>query len=179
MKKLAATFLLTIVTSSLSCAQDQRRGWKKDGIPTTNTADRKAENGFGAAVIVVEDPKGFVERWYKPDFPDFETVKEVQPSVEIGAFIMFAGCKPGSDGKCDTTVDYALISPDGKVIGDSLNQIVWNGNPPPTANTHISKASMILKFRESNKLGEYKLRAVVYDKNAKISLSLETQFELK
>ena len=179
MKNFIVNFSLIIAICSISCDQERPGRWKKDDIPVKDTADQKVENGFGAAIIVVKDPKAFVDMWYKPEFPEFDTVQEVQRSVEIGAFIMFAGCKPGQNDKCDITVDYSLISPEGKVLGTSLDQIVWNDTPPPALNTHISKASMVLEFKEGNKIGEYKVKAVVHDINANISFNLETHFELK
>jgi len=179
MRQSITIFVLIILCCFCSCTQSRAGKWKSNDIPITDTNDQKAKDGFGAAIIVVKDPKSFVEMWNKPDFPDFDTVHDVQRSDQIGAFIMFAGCKPGTNNKCDVRVDYSLINPDGKAIGDSLDQVVWNDDPPPPSNTHISKASMVLEFKDSNKPGEYKVRAVVRDTNAAITLRLETQFQLK
>jgi hypothetical protein len=179
MKNLLTIVLFVTALFSVGCAQEGPGRWLTNGSPATDSPDWKAKNGFGAALVVVKDPKQFVDMWYKPDFPDFDTVKEAHLSDEIGAFIMFAGCKPGPDGKCNTKVDYSLIRPDGELAGETVDQIVWNDAPPPPQNTHISKASMVLTFTEANTPGRYKVKAKVYDKNADISLSLETHFDLK
>ncbi len=171
--------LFVILAYAPSCAQKKAGSWLMNGIPATDSPDHKTVNGFGGVIIVVRDPKAFVEMWNKPDFPDFDTVKDVGPSIQIGTFVMFAGCKPGSNGKCDTTVDYSLIDPAGKVSQTPPDQVIWNEVPPPKQNTHISKASMVLKFRESDQRGTYTVKAVVHDKNADISFELETKFELK
>ena len=171
--------VVVLVLALSACAQPKSRRWKSNTQPVSDTADRKAKNGFGGALIVVDDPRSFMEMWSKPDFPDFDTVKIAKRNSTIGAFIMFAGCKPGKDGKCDTVVDYSLIGPKGNTLGESLDQVIWNDIPPPVENTHVSKACLTITFTDNNLAGEYKVKAVVKDRNADVTFELENSFQLK
>lgn len=181
MKNLFVVCLL-IISSLTGCAQstDENKGqWLTDGEKSQNTTDRKAINGFGAALLVIKEPEKFVKEWMKPEQPNFNTVKTVKSGEKIGIVVLFAGCRPDSAGVCSTEVDYNVHRPDGKEILNQKGLEIWKEIAPPKPNTHLGKAVIKLEMLNSNLGGEYKVKAKVYDKNANVSFELETQFTLE
>jgi hypothetical protein len=177
--KLFILLLLINLFVQISCSQQKPGKWLDNGNPIADGPDHKAVNGFGVHVILVEDPKAFMEIWRKPEFPDIKTVKVARGGVPIAAFVLFAGCTPGSNGTCDTSVDYIVINPKGNVIGEKKDQILWSEAPPPKENTQAGKASLTFTFNDGNPTGEYTVRAVAKDRNADISLEVETKVEFR
>ena len=65
--KIILTVLLIILANVMVSAQ-----WKKGDEKVEDTSERKSANGFGGYLIVVEDPKGFIEEWSKPQTPNIK-----------------------------------------------------------------------------------------------------------
>jgi hypothetical protein len=55
--------------------------WQKGNEKVEDTPERKSVNGFGGHLIIVEDPKGFIEEWSKPDTPNIKPVTDVKRGV--------------------------------------------------------------------------------------------------
>ncbi len=174
MKILFAILIVVLFASSL--AFSQRTGIKE---PATDTPDRKTLNGFGGHLIVVEDPRGFIQEWMKPETPKIKPAKDVKRGDSIGAFVLFAGCKPDSQGICKSEVDYTVYKPDGTVFFERKSQPLWDLQAPPASITQLGKAILTFKLGPSHVNGEYKVTAKVSDLNAKVMLELETKFRLK
>ena len=174
------SFLFILSLSACSQSTNENKGqWIKESEKVEDTADHKAVNGFGAYLIVVKNPDEFIKEWLKPEKPNFNTVKTVKPNEKIGIVVLFAGCRPDSNGICNTEVDYILNRPDGTNLFNQKGLEVWKNIAPPKANTHLGKAIIKLEMLKTNPMGEYKVKAKVYDKNADISFELETQFTLE
>ena len=175
-----ATLFIMLISSSLFVNAQQRPGrWLEDGKPVSDSDWSKASNGFGAQLIVVEDPQGFMELWNKPDFPNITTPTQIRRKQQFGAFILFAGCKAGSDGHCNAVVSFKIVDPKGRVIAERPNQIVWNGEELEPRTTYMGKAVLGLTFSTAETNGIYTIRASVQDKNAPSILDLKTTIELK
>jgi hypothetical protein len=181
MKTFNIIFLLLISTLSVwgQAPKDEthQQSAKKELI--TDAPDRKAVKGFGGHLIVIKNPTEFVKEWLKPETPKFNSAKIVKPNESLGIIVLFAGCKPNSDGVCNTEVDYTIYKPDGKIYFERKGLELWKNVAPPKANIQLGKAILQFKMQESNLAGEYKIKAKVYDKNADISFELETQFTLE
>src|SRR5215204_1174600 len=114
MKTLAAAAIAVILlTSSVAPAQ-----WKKDGKPIADTPDRKSVDGFGGHLLVVRNPREFIEDWQKPEPPQINPVTKVKRGELVGAFVLFAGCKPDAKGTCNSEVDYFFYRPDGSLYAE-------------------------------------------------------------
>jgi hypothetical protein len=174
---LCLAFLMFTLLSS-SCASERGR-WLTNGMPIGDEANTKALHGFGAQLIIVDDPKAFVEMWDKPDFPHTDTLKQLRRNHQAGAFVLFAGCTPSSEGKCDVVADYNLLGPNGNVRGASSDSIVWNQLAPPKENTQRSLGALLIELGTVDPDGTYTVKAVVRDRNAKTALDLEDTFELR
>ena len=175
-----ATLLILIISSALASSAQQRPGrWLSDGKPTPDSDWSKASNGFGAQLIVVDDPKGFVELWNRPEFPNITTATKIHRKQQFGAFILFAGCKGGNDGHCNAVVSFKIEDPKGKVIAERPNQTVWNGEVLDPRTTYMGKAVLGIAFSAAEINGTYTIRALVQDKNAPATLELKSTVELK
>ncbi|HEX8174794.1 MAG TPA: hypothetical protein VF543_06715 [Pyrinomonadaceae bacterium] len=111
MKIIGATFFFILIIASPAFSQ-----WKQNDKPADDALDRKAVNGFGGHLIVVENPREFVQEWLKPETPKIKSAKEVKRGEVIGALILFAGCKTDSQGACNSEVDYIIYKPDGTIF---------------------------------------------------------------
>lgn len=174
MKTCAALVVLLLFCSGIASAQ-----WKKEGERLADTADRKEVNGFGGQLLIVEDPKAFIEEWQKPETPNITPVTTAKRGIILGAFVLFAGCKPDAQGKCNSEVDYALYYPDGSLYAERKAQPLWKEKPPPATNIQLSNAILGIRMEEKDASGEYVVKAKVSDLNAKISFELETKFRLQ
>jgi hypothetical protein len=56
MKTLATVIALVLLTGSVAQTQ-----WKKDGKPVEDTPDRKSVGVFGGQLLVVKNPRAFIE----------------------------------------------------------------------------------------------------------------------
>ena len=166
-------FLLLIVTSTASTQ------WKKGDERVEDAPDRKSVNGFGGHLIVVENPREFIEQWLKPETPKINTATHVKRGDLFGAFVLFAGCKPDAQGVCNSEVDYMIYKPDGSLYAERKGQPLWKEQAPPPQNVQLSSAILAFRLEKNDPPGEYKVKAKVSDLNADVSIELETKFLLK
>jgi hypothetical protein len=172
--KIIFTVLVIALASVAVSAQ-----WKKGDEKAEDTSERKSVNGFAGHLIIVEDPKGFIEEWSKPKTPTIKPVTNVKRGEVVGAFVLFAGCKPDNDGVCNSEVDYAVIKPDGSVYAERKSQPLWKEQAPPAQNIQLSRAILGIRIESKDPAGEYKVRAKVSDLNAGITFELETKFRVQ
>jgi hypothetical protein len=137
-------FLLLIVTASASAQ------WKKGAERVEDAPDRKSINGFGGHLIIVENPREFIEQWLKPETPKINTATNVKRGELFGAFVLFAGCKPDAQAVCNSEVDYMIYKPDGSLYAERKGQPLWKEEAPPPPIIQLSRA--ILGFSESKRM---------------------------
>jgi hypothetical protein len=175
MKTLTATIALILLTNSVAMSQ-----WKKqDGTPIENTADRKSVGPFGGNLLIVKDPRGFIEEWKKPETPHINPATTTQRGELLGAIILFAGCKADAQGACNTEVDYSFYRPDGSLYAEQKAQPLWKDEAPPPPIIQLGQAILAIRFEKDDPAGEYKIKAKVSDLNAKITFDLETKIRLQ
>lgn len=172
--KIISALLVIILASVAGSAQ-----WKKGDEKVEDTPERKTVNGFAGHLIIVEDPKGFIEEWSKPQTPTIKPITDVKRGKVVGAFVLFAGCKPDSAGVCNSVVDYTVIKPDGSVYAERKDQPLWEEQAPPAQNIQLSRAILGIRIESKDPAGEYKVRAKVSDLNAGVTFELETKFRVK
>lgn len=175
MKSFYATLLLILVVASPSLSQGGR-----DDKPAGYIPDRTNVNGFGARLVVVENPRQFVQEWLKPEIPKIKrwSATEVKRGDSLGAFIMFMGCQTDARGLCDSEADYIIYKPDGSIYDERKGQPIWKeGSPAP--NLQLSRGSLEFRFGKDEPAGEYKVKARVSDLNANVSFELEMKLRLK
>lgn len=174
MKTCAALVLLLLFCSGIASAQ-----WKKGDERVTDTPDRKSVDGFGGQLLIVENPRAFIEEWEKPETPNIKPATTVKRGDLLGAFVLFAGCQPDAQGNCNSEVDYAVYKPDGSLYAERKAQPLWKEKPPPVPNIQLGKAILGIRIEEKDPAGEYVVKAKVSDLNRKVSFELETKFQLQ
>jgi len=174
MKILVAIVFVVLLASSPALSQ-----WAGNKELAPDTPDRKALNGFGGHLIVVEDPRAFIQEWMKPETPKIRSAKDVKRGDSIGALVLFAGCKPDSQGICKSEVDYTVYKPDGTMFVERKSLPLWDLQAPPAPIIQLGKAILAFKLGPNDGDGEYKVKARVSDLNANVTLELETKFRLK
>jgi hypothetical protein len=172
--KLFKLFVLTLVISVPTAAQ-----WKRNNERAADTTEQKAVNGFGGHLLLVENPRAFIQEWMKPETPHINPASEVTREMSLGAFVLFAGCRPDKQGICNTEVDYTIYKPDGSVFLEREHQPLWKDTAPPPPIIQLSSAILMFRMRDVDPSGEYKIKAKVSDLNADISFQLERKFTLK
>src|ERR1041385_4007794 len=172
--KTLATIAVILLTGSVSLAQ-----WNKDGKPIADAPDRKSVGTFGGHLLVVKDPRAFIEEWQKPETPQIHPVSTVQRGELFGAFVLFAGCKPDAQGACNSEVDYSFYRPDGTLYAEQKGQPLWKETAPPAPNTQLGHAILGFRMEKDDPAGEYTIKAKVSDLNANISFELETKIRLQ
>jgi hypothetical protein len=170
------TTLLFLVLVTASCAFSQE---KQNGEAKNKSTDQKAVNGFGGHLIVVKNPREFIQEWLRPESPKINSAKNVKIDETIGAFVLFAGCKTDPQGVCNTEVDYTIYHPDGSLFVERKAQPLWKEKAPPASNIQLGKAILAFRIAKNKPAGEYKVKAKVSDLNADISFELETKFRLE
>jgi len=173
MKIVAALIMLVLLGGTVATAQ-----WKKGDERIPDTPDRKSVSGFGAHLLIVENPRAFIEEWQKPETPKINPVSEVKRGVLVGAFVLFAGCKPDPQGLCNSEVDYTAYKPDGTIYAEGKQQPLWKEAAPPAGIIQLSRAILGMSMEPNDPKGDYKVKAKVTDLNAQISFELETKFRL-
>jgi hypothetical protein len=144
-----------------------------------DSPSRKASNGFGGDLIVIEDPAKFVEDWQRPETPKFSSATVVKRGVRLGAVVIFAGCKRDPAGICNAEVDYAIYKPDGSLYQEQKGLPLWKEPAPPSKNFQLGRAILSFRTGPSDQVGQYRVTAKCTDLNADVTLELETTFELQ
>jgi hypothetical protein len=171
MKIVNAILLLILLSAVPAFGQ-----WAKNGEKAEDSPDRKAVKGFGAHLILVENPYAFINQWMKPETPKIPNVVLAPRGKFMGALVLFAGCQPSQDGKCNTEVDYTMYKPDGSIYAERKGLELWKDQAPPSPNIQMGKAILGFRIQKNDSKGQYKVKAKVYDLNANISFDLEIGF---
>ncbi len=174
MKIISTTFFLILIAAAPAFSQ-----WKQNDERAVDAPDRKAVNGFGGHLIIVENPREFIDEWLKPETPNIMSASDVKRGEPIGAIVLFAGCKVDAQGACNSEVDYAIYKPNGKLFVERKKQPLWKEQAPPAPNVQLGRAILALSMGKDDSAGEYVVKAKVSDLNADISFELETKFILR
>ena len=95
------------------------------------------------------------------------------------AFILFAGCLPDKDGVCNSEVDFTVYKPDGSVYVERKGLELWKKQAPPTSNTQLSAANIVMRIQSHDPAGEYRVKANVRDLNRRVAFDLEEKFQVR
>ncbi|MDT4966871.1 MAG: hypothetical protein QOJ64_1608 [Acidobacteriota bacterium] len=174
MKFISATLFFLLVAASPAFSQ-----WRQNDKRAGNAPDRKEVSGFGGHLIVVENPRDFIQEWLRPETPKIKSATVVKRGESIGAFVLFAGCKTDTQGMCNSEVDYTIYRSDGRIFAERKRQPLWKEQSPPAPIIQLGRAILAFQLGKDDSSGEYKVKAKVSDLNANISFELETKFRLK
>src|SRR5262249_47265631 len=149
--------------------------WRQNGKATADKDWMKSSQGFGAQLLLVGDPKKFVEDWNKPaEIVKAPVIDTAERGKECGAFIGFTGCGEDKQGNADVVADLTLITPDGKTGADQKGMEVRQKKPGPKGKQlHLSDGAMIIKIDADDPVGTYEIRATVHDRVKDVKLELK------
>ncbi len=173
-------FILTVLLV-LSC---QTNSSQKRNMTQREPDDsaRKAVNGFGAHLVLADNPQGFVDEWLNPASggePQLNFASVAKRGEPFAAFVLFAGCLPDKAGICNTEVDFTVYKPDGSVYAERKGLELWKKQAPPEQNVQLSTANIVMRIRENDPAGEYKVKAIVRDLNRKVTFELNQKFKVQ
>ena len=137
----------------------------------------KSAADFGVQVVLTADDKKFREIWNRAVTPpSLQTINTVQRGAPISAMIIFHGCAPARSGKCDASVSFTLIAPDGKktAAGDGP---LWTA-PPLPGKFLLSNASVTIAFDKTDPKGIYRIQATATDRVSGKNIQVSAPFSL-
>ena len=175
MKILQRTLMSAIL---MVCAASQAEDfvWRKDGKPIADTDTQKARDGFGAMLLLIDDPK-FFEDWKKPEPPRLTTVTNATRMVPIHATVIFAGAARNKNGEANVTCDVTIRKPDGSVYGQRKGLVATDGPGTLSPTTlQLARERLAVRIEPHDPSGTYRVEVTVRDKVRKIDLPLTQQF---
>ena len=172
MKQLNIALFFVVLAASSAFSQSRQNDAGARLFP-----DRYGVNGFGARLVVSENPREYVQKWQKPDIPKVNSATDVKRNDPAGVFVVFSGCLQDAQGGCNAEVDYTIYKPDGSVFMESKAQPISNGAISP--DLRLGKSFLPFRLGKDEPPGEYKVKAKLSDPSSRISFDLETKFRLK
>jgi len=170
---LGILFLLCLVSNPAHA------GWiNKQGMPISDSEDRKSNGNFGAQLIFVNDEQALFKKWATPsETVAVDTVETVQINQPISAFVIFSGCKASVAGNCNVSMRFRVIQPDGKVYSETPTMEVWRDKLAPSGQTlELSVHYLKVVVEPHEQRGRYKIQAQVCDDNSGTVLVLDKTF---
>jgi hypothetical protein len=150
----------------------------KQGNTLADTDDRKAIGAFGAEIVFTTDAEALESRWAIPsDSVTVDSVESVRINQPISAFVVFSGCKPKVAGKCNVSMTFRVIQPDGKVYANTPSMEVWQDKQaPPEKALALSVQYLRVRIESHEQRGRYTVQVEVHDENSGNVLHLKKSF---
>jgi len=173
MKLKVLTYTILLVFSIMAHAWIDR-----DGKIIADSNNRKSIGDFGAWLILVDDEKSFFKAWETPTpVVNIDTADKVQRNKPIILLVVFSGCKVDKYGNCSLVVDFTITQPDGTEYADIPNQPLWSNKTAPKKGMLVmGEAYLRIRIEPHEKLGTYKVHAIVKDLNDNKKISLASNF---
>ena len=129
----------------------------KQGNRIAHTDDRKAIGSFGAEIVFITKAEVLEERWRTPsETVNIDSVDNVRINEPIYAFVVFSGCKPSVAGKCNVSMSFRVLRPDGNVYADTPSVEVWQDKQaPPGRALALSVQYLRVRIEPHEQRGRY------------------------
>jgi hypothetical protein len=170
--KFLSTALFLLLAASSGFSQSSQNDDRARLFP-----DRYSVSGFGARLVVTENPRDYIQKWQRPDIPKINSATEVNLEDALGVFVVFTGCQKGALAACNAEVDYTIYRPDGSVFADRKALTLWKGDASP--DLRLAEGFLPFRLGKNEPSGQYKVKAKVSDLNAGLSFEMETKFRVK
>lgn len=140
--------------------------------------DLHGQDHFGAQLVLTPDEKQFVRVWKASSTPlDLPAIASVKRGSSVTALLVFQGCAKNAQGRCDVIADFTLQRPDGANVRAGSTPL-WSSEPSP-GRLHLGNGSMQLSFDASDRIGRYRVSAVVRDRVSGQTLNLRAGLEVR
>lgn len=147
----------------------------KQGNKLADTDDRKSIGTFGAEIVFTTDAEVLEERWRIPsETVNIDSVDNVRINEPIYALVVFSGCKLSAAGKCNVSMKFRVLRPDGKVYADTPSMDVWQDKQaPPGRALALSMQYLRVRIEPHEQQGRYTVEVQVHDENSGKTLGLK------
>ena len=141
--------------------------------PTPTIDPSEGANGdLRGKMMIVPDVDAFWTVWEKPEPPRIDTADTIRPGGKVTAMLVFAICKAAADGKCNVSIHFSMIGPDGVAYGTAASGKAWTEAPAPGHNLLASLSAMTFELEPKDKLGTYRMIAKLTDEVAGKTLTV-------
>ncbi len=169
-RKLAIALLFILTPISVAAQWIDREGNR-----LAETENMKSVGNFAVQILLTADEKAFRHTWNTSSTPPtLHATQSVSRGTAISAMIVFHGCVATPDGKCDATVSFTLVSPDGKHTPAGSGPL-WI-DPPLQDRFSLSNASLTIGFDKTDATGPYKVLATATDNVSGKTLQVAAAF---
>lgn len=115
--------------------------------------------------------------WATPsDTVHVDSIDRVRINQPISAFIVFSGCQATPTGKCNVSMAFRVIQPDGKVYATTSNMEVWQDQDAPGSALALSVQYLRIRIEPHEPRGRYTVYVEVRDNNSGKVLALKKTF---
>ena len=180
MRKLILLLLVVVFFCNGSRAQWYER---ETGVLLSDTDWRKASSGFGAALLLSDNPRALFDEWsnspesHAPILPTLNPTSKIKRGDVITAVIVFSGC--GQAGaSCAAMADFRTLKPDRSVYADSPKNRMWSRAAPKSGNVMLSEAYLQIRIEPEDPIGIYQVQAIVTEPRSKAKLKLTQEFSV-
>jgi len=170
MKLCALAFCLLLTASSLRA---------EDGLVLKPDQAFYQKDGLFLRVVLVEDPKLFLNEWMKPsqaETPVVKTRNVFRRGDVVMPAIMYNTNGLRTDGTADISYTFEFRRPDGSLYEEILDKTVVNGIPPRGIGLFQDMSG--LQIEENDPLGEYSIKVKITDHVKKDTVEIPFTFEV-
>lgn len=142
--------------------------WREGGEVVPDSDESRSVDGFGAMLLITDDPDAFFEAWNRPPSPDYkpkiETTDKARRGDTVVGVVIFSGCMPNADGNCTSSVEFKVFRPDGSVYADLEKSELWTDKPVLPPNTlQVGVTTLGFIVEPDDPFGVYRVEAKVLD----------------
>jgi hypothetical protein len=138
--------------------------------PALNIAEK---DGFSVMQVAAPDTATFIAAWKIGNGATIASTRTVADKP-LFTFLIFRGCKPDADGKCDIAADFVITRPDGTTNEDNKGVVVWNkAAPADPKQPTIGDGALGYGVDSEGPFGDYLVVATVTDKVAGTSVTTQ------
>jgi hypothetical protein len=152
--------------------------WHEKGEPIEDRDHQKARGGFGAMLLLIDDPK-FFEDWKKPEPPTLKRIDKAKRMVPVHAAILFGGPATNSAGNAHVLCDVKVLKPDGTTYGEQTGLIGHKSKIASQKHLMLAIERLVVRIEPHDPAGTYTVQAVVRDKIRNVDLELKQQFTVE
>jgi hypothetical protein len=136
-------------------------------------SDRASRGKFGVLQVAAGDAGRFTKDW-RLGIASADMTTSTVANSPLFTFLIFRGCKPGADGKCDLVADFVIYRPDGTTNEDNKGIVVWaRAAPESSTKSTLGDGALGFGTDAEGPFGEYRVVATVTDRVAKISVTTQ------
>ena len=129
--------------------------------PALNIAEK---NGFSVMQVAAPYAQAFTAAWKIGNGAKVASTRTVADKP-LFTFLIFRGCKPDAEGKCDIVADFTITRPDGTTNDDNKGVVIWDkAAPSDPAKPMLGDGALGYGVDSEGPFGDYLVVATVTDK---------------